>query len=86
MTNHPLSYVSSCGVAPAAFPHNTLNFTRVEHFYKQEYGLPPPCLQAVVYSTNQINHTTGNKDSQITRAITVINAKNIQIIRAQGFI
>ena len=37
---------------PAAFPHNTLNFTRVEHFYKQEYGLPPPCLQAVVYSTN----------------------------------
>jgi len=35
MTSHPLSYVSSCGVAPSAFPHNTLNFSRVEHSYPQ---------------------------------------------------
>ena len=67
-------------------PHNTLNFTRVEHFYKQDYGLPPPRLQAVVYSTNQINHITGKKDSQIKRLITIIVARSIQIIRAQGFI
>jgi len=67
-------------------PHNTLNFTRVEHLYKHNSGLPPPCLQAVVYSTNQINHITGKKDSQIKRLITTIVARSIQIIRAQGFI
>jgi len=67
-------------------PHNTLNFTRVEHLYKQNSGLPPPCLQAVVYSTNQINHITGKNDSQIKRLITTIDARNIQIIRVQGFI
>ena len=42
---HPLSYVSSCGVAPSAFPHNTLNFTRVEHSYK-------PCRSTSVWSTS----------------------------------
>ena len=26
-------------------PHNTLNFTRVEHSYKQDCGLPPPAYK-----------------------------------------
>ena len=54
LPNHPLSYVSSYGVAPAAFPHNTLNFSRVEHLYPQIRSTSV-CPQAVIYSTNYFN-------------------------------
>ena len=60
-------------------PHNTLNFTRVEHLYKRTTVYLRPAYK--LSFTQQINHTASNKDSQIKRLITVINAKNIQIIR-----